>query len=136
MNILQLQRRNMATMWNRYVEKHFNTKVCLSNYQILGTSHDSFCLKKVLKFDQLYESESVSCSVLSDFATSWTVAHQASLSVGFSRQEWVAISFCRRSSQPRDWMHVFQIAGSFFTLWATWEVVAKSDLSLLKILLL
>ena len=56
----------MATMWNRYVEKHFNIKVYLSDYQIQRTSHDSFCLKKVLKFNQLYESENVSCSVVSD----------------------------------------------------------------------
>ena len=35
------------------------------------------------------------------FATLWTVAHQASLSVGISRTrilEWVAISFYRESS--------------------------------------
>ena len=35
----------------------------------------------------------------------WTAAHQAPLSMGFSRQEyleWVAISFSRRSSQPRN----------------------------------
>ena len=33
-------------------------------------------------------SESVSCSVVSDSATPWTVAHQVLLSVGFSRQEY------------------------------------------------
>ena len=35
----------------------------------------------------------------------WTVAHQTPLSMGFSRQEywiWVATSFSRGSSQPRD----------------------------------
>ena len=39
------------------------------------------------------------------FATPWTVTYQDPLSMGFSRQEywrWVAISFSRRSSQPRD----------------------------------
>ena len=36
------------------------------------------------------------------FATPWTVAHQAPLSVGFSRQEQFAIPFSRGSSQPRD----------------------------------
>ena len=38
------------------------------------------------------------------FATPWTVAHQASLSMAFSRQELelVAISFSRGSSGPRD----------------------------------
>ena len=39
--------------------------------------------------------------------------------------EWVAISFFRGSSQPRDWTQVSHIAGRFFTIWATWE--AKSD---------
>ena len=34
----------------------------------------------------------------------WTVAYQAPQSMVFSRQEseWIAISFCRGSSQPRD----------------------------------
>ena len=35
--------------------------------------------------------------------------------------EWVAISFSRRSAQPRDWTHVSHIAGWFFTAWATRE---------------
>jgi len=41
------------------------------------------------------------------FATLWTVAHQAPLSMGFSRQEYcrVAISSYRVSSPPRDWTH-------------------------------
>ena len=37
------------------------------------------------------------------FATPWTIAFQALLSMGFSRQvEWAAISFSRGSSRPRD----------------------------------
>ena len=36
--------------------------------------------------------------------------------------KWVAISFSRRSSQPRDWTQVFPIKGRCFTLWATGEV--------------
>ena len=35
--------------------------------------------------------------------------------------EWVAISFSRGSSQPRDWTQVSCIAGRFFTVWATRE---------------
>ena len=35
--------------------------------------------------------------------------------------EWVAISFSRGSSWPRDWIWVFYIAGSFFTAWTTRE---------------
>ena len=36
--------------------------------------------------------------------------------------EWVAISFCRRSSQPRDWTRASHIVGRCFTIWATREV--------------
>ena len=47
----------------------------------------------------------VSCSVVFDSETPRTVAHQASLSMGFSRQrilEWIAIPFSRGTSQPKD----------------------------------
>ena len=33
--------------------------------------------------------------------------------------EWVAISFSRGSSRPRDWTQVSSTAGRFFTNWAT-----------------
>ena len=33
--------------------------------------------------------------------------------------EWVAIPFFRGSSQPRDWIWVYCIAGRFITVWAT-----------------
>ena len=36
--------------------------------------------------------------------------------------EWVAISFSRGSSRPRDWIRVSCIAGRFFTHWAMREV--------------
>ena len=36
--------------------------------------------------------------------------------------EWVAISFSRRSSRPRDWTWVSLIVGRHFTIWATREV--------------
>ena len=54
----------------------------------------------------------------------YAVRH-APLSTGFSRQEywrWVAISFSRRSPQPRDWTQVSHIVGRRFTIWATREV--------------
>ena len=47
------------------------------------------------------------------FATPWTVAHQASLSMGFSRQEileWVAISSSSGSCLPRNQTHVSWIS--------------------------
>ena len=96
-------------------------------------------------------------------STLWTVASQAPLSMGFSRQdsgvgchailqrifpiqgmnpglphckwilyclshqgsprelEWVAYSFSRGSSWPRNWNRVSSIAGEFFTSWAIEE---------------
>ena len=53
------------------------------------------------------------------FATLWTVACQASPSMGFSRQEYRAFSISRGSSWPKDWTQVSRIAGRRFTLWAT-----------------
>ena len=61
------------------------------------------------------------------FATPWTVAYQAlrSLSVHGIFQatvlEWVAISFSRGSSQPRDRTWVSCTAGRHFPVWATRE---------------
>ena len=43
------------------------------------------------------------------------------------RLEWVAMSFSRASSPPRDWTGVSCVAGRFFTIWATWE--APSEVS-------
>ena len=58
------------------------------------------------------------------FATPWTVAYQAPLSLGFSMQEcWSGLPFPspRESSQPRDQTQVSCIAGRLFTIWATRE---------------
>ena len=64
--------------------------------------------------------QSLSCVWL--FATLWTVTHQALLSMGFSRQEWVAIPFSRDPfSRPRNRTQVSCIAGRFFTIWASRE---------------
>ena len=56
------------------------------------------------------------------FATPWTLAHQIPLSVHGSFQarilEWLAISYSRGSSQPRDRTHISCsscIVGRFFT---------------------
>ena len=37
--------------------------------------------------------------------------------------EWIAISFSRGSSQPRDWTRVSRIVDRRFTIWATREVL-------------
>ena len=58
------------------------------------------------------------------FATPWTVARQALLSMGILQArilEWVAMPSSRGSSQPWDWTQVSLIAGGFFTIWAIRE---------------
>ena len=69
------------------------------------------------------------CSVVSDFATPWTVACQVSLSMWFPGKNtgWVAISFSRGSSWPRDRTWVSLIAGRFFTIWATREALRDPE---------
>ena len=57
-------------------------------------------------------------------ATPWTIAHQAPLSMGFSRQEYwsgFAISSSRGSSWPRDRSYVFYIGRWVLYHWATRE---------------
>ena len=56
-----------------------------------------------------------SLSVTSNyFATPWTIAHRDPLSMGFFQAtvlEWIAISFSRGSSQPRDRTRVSHVVG-------------------------
>ena len=69
-----------------------------------------------------------SCPTL---ATPWTIAHQAPLSMEFSRQEyWSGLPFSssRGSFPPRDWTHVSYVsctAGRFFNCWAIGEPQRK-----------
>ena len=68
------------------------------------------------------ERKKVKLSRVRLFATLWTVAHQASPSMGFSRQgilEWVAISFSRGSSLPRDQTYISY--ASFIGRWVLYN---------------
>ena len=75
----------------------------------------------------------LSCSVMSNFVTPWTAAHQAPLSMGILQArilEWVAMPSFKESSQPRDWTVVSCI--SHTSRWilyycATWEVQQTTD---------
>ena len=79
--------------------------------------------KKILKMG-LELLQSVTCIMMELlsrvwlFANPWTVTHQAPPSMG-----WVAISFSRGSSRPRDWTQVSHIVDRRFTVWATREVL-------------
>ena len=68
----------------------------------------------------------VSCSVLSDFVTPWTITCQDPLSMGILQaqiSEWVTISSSRGSSQPRNRTRVSCLVGGLFTIWATREAL-------------
>ena len=81
---------------------------------------------------------SVSCPVVSDSATPWTIAHKAPLSMGIlqaRKLEWVATPFSRRSSQPRieprflycRWI-LYHLSPQGSPNW--WDVILISDYSL------
>ena len=78
------------------------------------------------------------CDALSHvqlFETPWTVARQASLSMGILQAiilEWVAVSSSRGSSQPRDQTQVSHIAGEFFTISATREALLGFSILILE----
>ena len=60
------------------------------------------------------------------FATSWTVAHQAFLSMGVLQArilDWVSVPFSKGSSWTRDQTHISYISciGRFFTTSTIWE---------------
>ena len=65
------------------------------------------------------------------FGTPWTIAHQAPLSMGFSRQEdWRGLS-CPppgESSQPRDGTQDSCIAGGFFTVQTAREALTTAEM--------
>ena len=82
-------------------------------------------ISKLKFYPDTVKDESVNCSVVSD--SLWP--HQAPLSMGFPRArilEWVAISFSRGSSRPRDRTRVSCIGGRCFNLWATRACSSKN----------
>ena len=84
---------------------------------------------KVLEFQLQHQSFQwivvKSLSRVRLFVTLWTVAYQASPSMGFSRQEyWSGLPFPSPGDLPdRDRTQVFHIGGRPFNLWATREAL-------------
>ena len=76
----------------------------------------------------------LSCSVVSDSVTPWIVAHQAPLSIGFSRQaHWSGLprpplgDLLNPGIKPTS--HAAPAsAGGFFTTSATWEAQVKNGI--------
>ena len=90
------------------------------HFHFLSLVYSQLCKQLLLLF---------SCSVVSNsFATPWTVACQAPLSIGISQArilEWVAISFSRGSSWPRNWACVSCVGRWILYHWATREAHAN-----------
>ena len=95
--------------------KYLDTHLTLSQTYIYPYTHTHLCVCVLSHFGRVWL-----------FATIWTVAHQAPLFVGFSRQEyWSRLPF----PPPGDLLiqgsnHMscgFFIAGGFFTIWDTRE---------------
>ena len=72
------------------------------------------------------KSQSVSCSVVLDSVTPWTIAHQAPLSMEFSSQEyWSGLPFPFPGDLPDPGIEpVSPALQAVFTIWATREVLA------------
>ena len=75
-------------------------------------------------------SENKSHSVMSDSCNPMDCSPPGSSVHGILQArilEWVAISFSRRSSQPKDRTRVSSVAGWFFTIWATQEAPTQPN---------
>ena len=83
-------------------------------------SNEELCEERLTELKR----KRVSYSVVSDSATPWTIARQAPLSMGFSREEhWSGLP-SRGSSRPRiEPLH----GGAFFTTWATRQAHWKKE---------
>ena len=75
-------------------------------------------LRNIKWFSSPIKLHKVSCSTLCDLMD-YTVPGILQARI----LERVAFPFSRGSFQPRDWTQVFRIAGTFFTSWATREVL-------------
>ena len=110
-----------------------STDIC-SNRNGLGDDLTKWCSSEKDKHPVMWL---IRCAVLSGFshfplfATPWTVAHQAPLSMGFSRQEYwrSLVPKCIMSSWRETWLHGFQQLACFHKLHNT----ACSCLFIIKI---
>ena len=81
----------------------------------LKISFDVFFLKEVKKESEVVQSCPALCDPMDCSLTGFSIREIFQARI----LEWVAISFSRGSSQPRDWTLVSHTAGRLFTIWAT-----------------
>ena len=117
LTILQTHQK-VKYFWNQPRMSIHLSSVCTSKQSLSGRipmwEHEYLPIQFKIK---LYWKWKWNCSVVSDSLQS----HGSSVHGIFQARilEWVAISFSRGSSQPRDWTQVSLIAGRCFNLWAT-----------------
>ena len=97
--------------------------VKLSSTEDFKISH----IRLLVLYNNNNESESQSCLILWDLMDC-NLPHSSVCGIIKARIfEWVAISFFRGSSWPRDRTQVCCIAGGFFTIWATREATDNNN---------
>ena len=124
--MLQVGNQEILNKWILSICHSFIHSICI-------WGHFSFTYVIAFWSGAVLDSESIdnfvtwkwkSLSRVCFFATPWTIACQAPLSMWILQArilEWVAMPSSRGSSQPRDQTQVSLIAGRFFTIWATRE---------------
>ena len=148
-----LQRWTMTSLWSWKLEEHNREQSPLSflwteqkgleqsSEEPVFPSHLEFTVQDSARVGRLKAlgSSCVHVHMLSHvqlFAAPWTVAHQASLSRGFSRQEyWGGLPFPSPGNLPDPEMEPTSLvspalAGRFFTTSATWEALHLHEASL------
>ena len=124
-----VMRRNAQGAWS---EPSLVAFLVYLQEQIFSAEKFPQFLRRITELLQLRSRSNLMCvgahhSVVFDSAALWTVACQASLSMGFPRQEYwmevVAISSSRGSSWSRDWTQVCCIGRWILYHWATWETL-------------
>ena len=99
--------------------QHLKVQYSISTKFFPSLCYAAFFRASGLVFGSPIQHVSKSCCVLNRvrlFATPWTAAHQASLSMGILQArilEWVAMPSCRGSSQPRGQTQVSHTAGGW-----------------------
>ena len=81
----------------------------------------------------LFQKRVLSGNHVQLFATPWTLAHQAPLSMGILQArilEWVAKHSFKGSSQSSDWTQVSRIPGGFFTVWTNRQALQNLNLGI------
>ena len=115
------------TMWLQGIIHSIVSEVTWADYKIQkGNKPSSKAYYSLIIKKLILNCAVLSYSVVSDSLWPHGLAHQAPLSMGILQArilEWVVMFSSRRSSQLKDQTQVSCIAGGFFTVWATREVL-------------